>query len=413
VRAATVTFRWKPGAVGGSHIALTENRAGTAEVFNGVGVALRGVEVAAATAAEVGVVAPPAPGLTFLNTPVEVAEGREKKFQVRLITRPVGGDVVVSISSVNTYKLTVSPESLTFTAGNWDKKRTVTVTGVNNYAAEADEKYKINFEVDDEKTGAVSYHGKTASVSVTVMDDEPAVVLSVTPESLCRVATNPPVKLNQSITLTARVRDRESETRAIVLTLEKEKISNQFATAGYTVSDFPEKITISAEDQSADTTFTITADTIGETKFFQIEGTAAPKYGGIAPDPINVVSVSLPIHKFDLDVDGSGDVNVYDGIMAMRYLMGVDDDKTLTAGQSNTHYSVVAKSMANCRDFLDVDENQVSDQVDGALVARYLFSLRGEDLVKGLGFPSEDAPGLEANINKLCPLREDGMPVCE
>lgn len=50
-------------------------------------------------------------------------------FTIRLNTQPVGGDVVIPVTSSNSAEVAVSPASLTFTAANWNTPQTVTLTG--------------------------------------------------------------------------------------------------------------------------------------------------------------------------------------------------------------------------------------------------------------------------------------------
>ncbi|CAJ2377181.1 MAG: hypothetical protein IBGAMO2_590002 [Arenicellales bacterium IbO2] len=233
------------------------------------------------------------------------------------------------------------------------------------------------------------------------MDDEEAVVLSVDPANLCKVVTDPPTEFTEQVVLTARLRRSQSASGDIPL-----KLGTRSFTGGHTVNNFPGEITIQAGKASASTTFTIAVETVPENKELDITGKIKDSNG------IGVVSAKLPIREFNLDVDGSGAANAWDGIMAMRYLIGVHDEK-LTAGQSNAAHAVVAKNITDCRDSLNVDGNKEPNWRDGTLIARYLLGLRDKDLVMGLGIPPINAPGVEANINKLCPLGEDGVPVCE
>ncbi|GAF75194.1 unnamed protein product, partial [marine sediment metagenome] len=64
------------------------------------------------------------------------------QFTVVLETKPTS-DVTIGISSSNTGEGTVSTGSLTFTSGDWDTARTVTVTGVNDDIDDGDVVYTI------------------------------------------------------------------------------------------------------------------------------------------------------------------------------------------------------------------------------------------------------------------------------
>ena len=84
---------------------------------------------------------------------------------------------MVDISSNNT-DVTVSPSSLTFTAGNWNSTQTVTVTAGQDADA-ADDKATLTHNPSGADYGSVS----NAILMVTVTDDETAGV-TVTPTSL-------------------------------------------------------------------------------------------------------------------------------------------------------------------------------------------------------------------------------------
>ena len=58
--------------------------------------------------------------------------GLKDSFTFRLNTQPVGGNVVIPVTSSNTAELTVSPSTLTFTAANWNIPQTVTLQGVSD-----------------------------------------------------------------------------------------------------------------------------------------------------------------------------------------------------------------------------------------------------------------------------------------
>ena len=68
------------------------------------------------------------PGIALSAIILSVAEGAEGTFRVRLLTEPTG-DVTLAVSSADTNAVTVDPDSLMFTADNWDTRQTVTVMG--------------------------------------------------------------------------------------------------------------------------------------------------------------------------------------------------------------------------------------------------------------------------------------------
>jgi hypothetical protein len=99
--------------------------------------------------------------------------GTNATFTVVLVTQPTA-DVTISLTSSDTTEGTVSPASLTFTAMNWNAAQTVTVTGVDDSAADGNILYTI-------VTGAASssdvvYNGMAvANVTVTNNDVLPYV----------------------------------------------------------------------------------------------------------------------------------------------------------------------------------------------------------------------------------------------
>ena len=116
------------------------------------------------------------PGVTVAPTSLTVGEGDMGTYTVKLNTLPTG-NVMVDISSNNT-DVTVSPSSLTFTAGNWNSTQTVTVSAGQDADA-ADDKATLTHNPSGADYGSVS----NAILMVTVTDDETAGV-TVTPTSL-------------------------------------------------------------------------------------------------------------------------------------------------------------------------------------------------------------------------------------
>jgi hypothetical protein len=96
--------------------------------------------------------------------------GGAATFQLSLTSAPVQ-DVVVSLSSSDTTEGTVSPASVTFTAGTCYVAQTITVTGVNDFLDDGDVAYTIQATT----SGAdPSYAGLTGSTTVTNLNDDHA-----------------------------------------------------------------------------------------------------------------------------------------------------------------------------------------------------------------------------------------------
>ena len=117
-------------------------------------------------------------GVTVTPTELAVGEGRSSSYRVRLNTQP-GGDVTVTVDGYSGTELTVSPDTLTFTADSWSIDQAVTVTATEDDDAVTDDETKLTHTV----TGS-DYEGVAAAdvvVSITE-DDTPGVTL--TPEDL-------------------------------------------------------------------------------------------------------------------------------------------------------------------------------------------------------------------------------------
>lgn len=84
------------------------------------------------------------PGVVFAPlTPLVTSEdGTSTTFTVALQSKP-SASVTIGLSSSKTTEGTVSPASLTFTVDNWNAPQTVTVTGVNDDAADGNQPYAV------------------------------------------------------------------------------------------------------------------------------------------------------------------------------------------------------------------------------------------------------------------------------
>jgi hypothetical protein len=102
---------------------------------------------------------------------VTTEAGGTATFTVKLKTQPTA-DVTIDLSSSNTTEGTVSPSSITFTPTDWNLDHVVTVTGVDDSAADGNVEYTI---VTAAATStAPDYNGLDAEdVSVTNNDDDP------------------------------------------------------------------------------------------------------------------------------------------------------------------------------------------------------------------------------------------------
>ena len=106
--------------------------------------------------------------------------------------------------------------------------------------------------------------------------------------------------------------------------------------------------------------------------------------------------------RYDLDVDASDNIDARDGIIIARYLLGVRGD-TLLAGQSAGDAQSAEERVASGAENLelDVDANQTSDAKDGILILRYMLGLRGESLTAEIA--DADAATVQMKMETLLP----------
>ena len=106
---------------------------------------------------------------TSLTTTEAAGASRTATFTVVLNTPPTA-NVVIGVSSNDPGEGTVSPMSLTFMTGDWNRAQTVTVTGVDDTAADDDQTYTIMLTAS---SADLNYNAvPSVSVSVTNEDDE-------------------------------------------------------------------------------------------------------------------------------------------------------------------------------------------------------------------------------------------------
>ncbi len=195
-----------------------------------------------------------APALAVSASSLAVNEGSSAAYSVALATRPVGGSVTVSLSSSDAAAATVSPSSLTFTAGNWDRPRTVTVLGV----ADADST-DGSATVSHAASGA-DYDLVAATVSVAVRDSGAAGVRVEPPQLTVREGGSGSyrVRLNTQPTATTTVTATATSTALAI----DDDGTPQSRALTFTTEDWGvgQAVTVSAgeDDGSEDGAFTVT-----------------------------------------------------------------------------------------------------------------------------------------------------------
>ena len=195
-----------------------------------------------------------AAGLVLNNTPVSVDEDGSGTFTVALATQPTA-TVTVDVTSGDTAAATVSPQTLTFTAANWNTAQTVTVTGVDD-ADSADETATVTLDTDSADTAYNALNDET--VAVTVDDDDSAgLVLNNTPVSVDEDGSGTfTVALATQPTATVTVDVTSGDTAAA--TVSPSHLT--FTAANWNTA---QTVTVTGVDDadSADETATVTLDT--------------------------------------------------------------------------------------------------------------------------------------------------------
>ena len=183
------------------------------------------------------------PGVTVAPTSLTVGEGDMGTYTVKLNTLPTG-NMMVAISSNNT-DVTVSPSSLTFTAGNWNSTQTVTVTAGQDADA-ADDMATLTHNPSGADYGSVS----SVSLMVTVTDDETAGV-TVTPTSLT---------VNEGGTNTYTIVLDTEPTDTVTVAISSNNTDVTMSASPLTVWDTAVTVTVSAaeDDDSTHDTATVT-----------------------------------------------------------------------------------------------------------------------------------------------------------
>ncbi len=141
-------------------VRLEAAMAGGGDAYNGlIGGTVEGTNLDDETA---GVLATPRDGLITSE-----ANGTDT-FEVVLNAQPAG-NVTIALSSSNTSEGTVSPMTLNFTPGNWNVSQTVTITGVDDGAADGNQTYLI---IGNSSTSADADYAALPNFQVEVVNTD-------------------------------------------------------------------------------------------------------------------------------------------------------------------------------------------------------------------------------------------------
>ena len=184
-------------------------------------------------------------GIAVSATVLTVPEGGGRTYTVALASQPTG-PVTVALSATGSPDVTVSPAVLTFTAADWDRAQTVTVSAAQDADA-GDDAATISHTISGGDYGSVT----AGDVGVNVEDDDTAstrVVLTVSPPSVEEDAGPTPVTLTGTLDEAVRTSDT-----AVTVTVSAGTASTKDFAA---VADFT--LTIAAGQASGTASFTLT-----------------------------------------------------------------------------------------------------------------------------------------------------------
>ena len=324
--------------------------------------------------------------------------GGQAVFQTYLSSAPsLAGNVIVRITGSDPGEASVSPAELVFNAVNWNERRTVTVTGVDDPFDDGDQNYAITLAVDDSRTADPNYrraNDRTLS-GVNTDDDEATIAFTADAEFLLETGGR-----RQPVVLTVALGGGAALETAATFTLTKTGTAEEGV--DYAAFALPELV-IPANTASASASATLPISPIDDGENDSGETIViAANSPALAPLGLSLNDLTLKIRGFELDVDASGAVTAQDGILAARNLFGVTGD-ALTARQTAAEADAVAANIAvglsDQTGELDLDEDGEVNEKDGILFARYLLGLRGEELVAG--FADTDAAVVGENMEKF------------
>ena len=232
-------------------------------------------------------------GVAINPSNLEIDEGSDKTFTVKLNTEP-GNVVTVTISSRDAAVTTVSLDSLTFTkatsltftTSNWDSEQTVTVRGVEDDGA-ADNNTTITFGVSG--YGSVT---EAAPVTVTVEDDdERAVTISASTLTVEEeaAAADPPTN---SYTVVLATQPEGNVTVAITSDNDDIRVNNSSATAAS-----PYNLTFTSTNWDQPQTVAVTV--INDLDGWNEEATLTHAVSGADYEAVNANAVDVTVTDND------------------------------------------------------------------------------------------------------------------
>ena len=336
------------------------------------------------------------PALVVDPESLTVAEDGSAAFTVRLATRPTQ-TVTVTAFSDDAQAASVPSQALTFTTGDWSIAQPVTVSGVQD-ADSADDPVQITVTASG---GDSDYQGVTATVSVTVSDDETANLVAA-PGSLTidedgsgtftvRLATQP----TQQVSVTVSSSDSTVASVASVPSTPLVFTTQNWGTA--------QSVTVSgvSDDDAADESVTVTLLASG--------GDYEGKAGTVAVSILDDETAELVVLA-DLDVDEGSRVDLFVRLAAqpteqVTVALSTDDPGALSL--STTTLVFTSANWSNPTTMVGLTGVEDDDVNDETVTLTLTIASSGADYA-----------GKDATVNvtvvdndKLPPTAPDGLAV--
>lgn len=161
------------------------------------------------------------------NCPASIKEGGNGKCQARLSAMPAA-TVLVAVSSNNTKEMTVSPGTLTFTEGTWNKNQTITLNGVKDQLIDGSKKPALKLLASSNDS---NFTGKTAQKTIEITDINSATITATCSnyalsESDVTTKYNCKVRLNAKPTKDVTITFKSTDTTELKLTSLKASADN-------------------------------------------------------------------------------------------------------------------------------------------------------------------------------------------
>ena len=336
------------------------------------------------------------PALVVDPESLTVAEDGSAAFTVRLATRPTQ-TVTVTAFSDDAQAASVPSQALTFTTGNWSIAQPVTVSGVQDADA-ADDPVQITVTASG---GDSDYQGVTATVSVTVSDDETTNLVAA-PGSLTidedgsgtftvRLATQP----TQQVSVTVSSSDSTVASVASVPSSPLVFTTQNWGTA--------QSVTVSgvSDDDAADESVTVTLLASG--------GDYEGKAGTVAVSILDDETAELVVLA-DLNVDEGSRVDLFVRLAAqpteqVTVALSTDDPGALSL--STTTLVFTSANWSNLTTMVGLTGVEDDDVTDETVTLTLTIASSGADYA-----------GKDATVNvtvvdndKLPPTAPDGLAV--